>query len=78
MNLKRKPYEMKGLHPTVDFAQIRAEIMDLLREKPMTTDEIIKALLPRYTRHATYNAIRYAKSDGHIKRDKHSTPWRVT
>lgn len=78
MNLKRKPYEMKGLHPTVDFAQIRAEIMDLLREKPMTTEEIIKALLPRYTRHATYQAIRYAKSDGYIKRDKHSTPWRVT
>lgn len=75
MNLKRKSYQMKGLHPTVDYAVIRADIADLLREKPMTTEEIIKALLPRYTRHATYQAIRYAKSDGHISRPKHSEPW---
>lgn len=77
MNISRKPYVPRDQWKTVDFAAVRADILDVLREGPKNTEEVIKALSGRWTRHALMHAIRYAKEDKYIYREKHNQPWRI-
>lgn len=76
MNLERKPYRSREDFRRVDFAQIRVEILNFMEDGEKTTDEIIKALLPRWTRNATHRAIRYLREDKYISRENNRLPWK--
>lgn len=77
MDLKRKPYVPRNQWKTVDYVAVRADILDSLREGPKNTEALIKALSKRWTRHALMHAIRYARDDKYIYREKHNLPWQI-
>lgn len=61
----------------IDFEEIRRAIMELLRNRPMTTSELCVALDGRFSKDATYRCIRYARDDKYIYREKHNQPWQI-
>ncbi len=76
MKIERKPFQRRADWKSVDYAALRVDILNYMEDGAKTTDQIIKALLPKWTRHATYQAIRYLRDDKYIVREKSGMPWK--
>lgn len=76
MKIERKPYQRREDWKNVDYAALRVDVLNFMEDGEKTTEQITKALLPKWTRHATYQAIRYLHQDKYITREKPGTPWK--